>query len=272
MSPVSPGLSASSYGFSADDWSAWDPNEHSPGPDNFMLVENFDGSIVSSVPATKAPLTPAVNPMDLSLPSHFEGYRQSPFRPAQPRELASAAAELQRPSLTRSVASAPPMEQYDQSAKRYPSRGLKRKTSSSVSEEDASSAKRVSPSPPPMDRRGSVEGGHPKKTAHNMIEKRYRTNLNDKITQLRDAVPSLRMTQRQGGADDAEGFTDDDFSSLSQVPKLNKATILSKATDYIGQLESRNRNLETENNALRGRMEGLEMLLMGRTGAASVWN
>jgi len=164
------------------------------------------------------------------------------------------------------------MEQYDQSAKRYPSRGLKRKTSSSVSEEDASSAKRVSPSPPPMDRRGSVEGGHPKKTAHNMIEKRYRTNLNDKIAQLRDAVPSLRMTQRQGGADDAEGFTDDDFSSLSQVPKLNKATILSKATDYIGQLESRNRNLETENNALRGRMEGLEMLLMGRTGAASVWN
>jgi hypothetical protein len=30
-------------------------------------------------------------------------------------------------------------------------------------------------------------GGPPKKTAHNMIEKRYRTNLNDKIAALRDS-------------------------------------------------------------------------------------
>jgi hypothetical protein len=105
-----------------------------------------------------------------------------------------------------------------------------------------------------------------------MIEKRYRTNLNDKITQLRNAVPSLRATQRQAGSD-AEGFMDEDFSGLSQVPKLNKATILSKATDYITELEGRNRNLETENNALRGRMEGLEMLLMARSGATGpVWN
>lgn len=28
--------------------------------------------------------------------------------------------------------------------------------------------------------------------AHNMIEKRYRTNLNEKIAELRDAVPDLR--------------------------------------------------------------------------------
>jgi len=104
-----------------------------------------------------------------------------------------------------------------------------------------------------------------------MIEKRYRTNLNDKITQLRDAVPSLRATHRQGGGSEGESFVDDDVNSLAPVPKLNKATILSKATDYINQLESRNRNLETENNALRGRMEGLEMLLMARTGQP-VWN
>jgi hypothetical protein len=31
------------------------------------------------------------------------------------------------------------------------------------------------------------KGGPPKKTAHNMIEKRYRTNLNDKIAALRDS-------------------------------------------------------------------------------------
>jgi hypothetical protein len=33
----------------------------------------------------------------------------------------------------------------------------------------------------------SKKGGPPKKTAHNMIEKRYRTNLNDKIAALRDS-------------------------------------------------------------------------------------
>jgi hypothetical protein len=32
------------------------------------------------------------------------------------------------------------------------------------------------------------KGGPPKKTAHNMIEKRYRTNLNDKIAALRDST------------------------------------------------------------------------------------
>jgi hypothetical protein len=37
----------------------------------------------------------------------------------------------------------------------------------------------------------SKKGGPPKKTAHNMIEKRYRTNLNDKIAALRDSKSSL---------------------------------------------------------------------------------
>lgn len=120
-----------------------------------------------------------------------------------------------------------------------------------------------------------------------MIERRYRTNLNDKIAQLRDAVPALRhvaqRSEQPGGgsstggskaSEDDDGLFDDEFSGLPPVVKLNKATILSKATEYIAQLERRNRNLATENSALRGRMEGLEMLLDGRPGAASaaVWS
>ena len=31
-----------------------------------------------------------------------------------------------------------------------------------------------------------------KKTSHNVIEKRYRNNLNDKIVELRNSVPALR--------------------------------------------------------------------------------
>ncbi|KAK4125173.1 hypothetical protein N657DRAFT_644008 [Parathielavia appendiculata] len=126
-----------------------------------------------------------------------------------------------------------------------------------------------------------------------MIEKRYRTNLNDKITQLRDAVPSLRLlAQRaknaaEGGSATRAELEDDDDDAAAVAEdgglirettcstsglKLNKATILSKATEYIRQLERRNQGLEAENGALRGRMEGLEMILMSHGGVLGGWN
>jgi hypothetical protein len=40
------------------------------------------------------------------------------------------------------------------------------------------------------------KGQPPKKTAHNMIEKRYRTNLNDKIAALRDSTFSVAQVYR----------------------------------------------------------------------------
>lgn len=69
----------------------------------------------------------------------------------------------------------------------------------------------------------------PKKTAHNMIEKRYRTNLNDKIAALRDSVPSLRVMSRGNGAKD-EDDDPEDLEGLTPAHKLNKATVLSKVS------------------------------------------
>ena len=69
-------------------------------------------------------------------------------------------------------------------------------------------------------------GQHPpvKKTAHNMIEKRYRTNLNDKIAALRDSVPSLRiMTKSARGEDTADDR--EELQGLTPAHKLNKATV-----------------------------------------------
>lgn len=69
------------------------------------------------------------------------------------------------------------------------------------------------------------EGGKPiKKTAHNMIEKRYRTNINDKIAALRDSVPSLRIMSKSARGEDT---TEDreELHGLTPAHKLNKATV-----------------------------------------------
>ncbi|KAK1831090.1 sterol regulatory element-binding protein 1 [Podospora conica] len=103
---------------------------------------------------------------------------------------------------------------------------------------------------------------HPvKKTAHNMIEKRYRTNLNDKIAALRDSVPSLRiMTKSARGEDTTEDR--EELHGLTPAHKLNKATVLSKATEYIRHLEKRNNRLLEENVSMQARISAFEKLFM----------
>ncbi|KAI1175924.1 helix-loop-helix DNA-binding domain-containing protein [Nemania sp. FL0916] len=100
-----------------------------------------------------------------------------------------------------------------------------------------------------------------KKTAHNMIEKRYRTNLNDKIAALRDSVPSLRIMSKSARGEDT---TEDreELHGLTPAHKLNKATVLSKATEYIRHLEKRNSRLMDENSAMQQRIAAFEKLFI----------
>lgn len=87
------------------------------------------------------------------------------------------------------------------------------------------------------------------KRAHNVVEKRYRANLNEKISELRDSVPSLRPA----------GTTNGNGNGKEDAPKqLNKAVILSKATEYIRHLEIRNKRLEEENTGLKNRMRQVD--------------
>ncbi|KAF9887707.1 hypothetical protein FE257_009660 [Aspergillus nanangensis] len=105
-----------------------------------------------------------------------------------------------------------------------------------------------------------------KKRAHNVIEKRYRANLNDKISELRDSVPSLRATKHANG-----GLLDDEEDGVTPASKLNKASILSKATEYIRHLEIRNKRLEDENTALKNRLRQADKAIdQSLTSAASV--
>ena len=77
--------------------------------------------------------------------------------------------------------------------------------------------------------------------SHSIVEKRYRTNLNDKIAELRNSVPALRENGQSPG----------EIGGSAPAFKHNKATILTKAIEYIRLLEKRNTYLEEANDALR---------------------
>lgn len=55
------------------------------------------------------------------------------------------------------------------------------------------------------------------RTAHNDIERKYRTNLKDKIAELRDAVPALQTISEEGGEEDG--------TQPSRAAKISKVCI-----------------------------------------------
>ncbi|XP_070251054.1 sterol regulatory element-binding protein 1 isoform X1 [Myotis yumanensis] len=73
---------------------------------------------------------------------------------------------------------------------------------------------------------GAAQSRGEKRTAHNAIEKRYRSSINDKIIELKDLV-------------------------VGAEAKLNKSAVLRKAIDYIRFLQQSNQKLKQENLSLR---------------------
>ncbi|MCJ1225534.1 hypothetical protein MMC12_002183 [Toensbergia leucococca] len=100
-----------------------------------------------------------------------------------------------------------------------------------------------------------------KRSAHSVIEKRYRMSLNGKIEALRDSVPSLRPTSLISRDDgEADGKTRPSPTVPEPVVKLNKATILAKTTEYIRHLEERNKQICDESQAVRTQLDTFERL------------
>lgn len=98
-----------------------------------------------------------------------------------------------------------------------------------------------------------------KKVAHNAIERRYRNNINDRIRELKNVVPALYKAKikEKGDADDDDNSTESGgeekeiVDGVEVAKKLNKATILRKATEYIEFLKHTNENTEQENQILQ---------------------
>ncbi|CAG8775225.1 15490_t:CDS:2, partial [Dentiscutata erythropus] len=85
----------------------------------------------------------------------------------------------------------------------------------------------------------------PKKVAHNVIERRYRNNINERINDLKNVVPALCHLKNKD---------DDVIEEVDGIPaatKTNKATILRKATEYIVHLKKNNFDLKCENVILK---------------------
>ncbi|KAI0477298.1 HLH-domain-containing protein [Xylariaceae sp. FL0804] len=92
------------------------------------------------------------------------------------------------------------------------------------------------------------------RAAHNDIERKYRTNLKDRIAELRDAIPSLRAIPEDDGDNSPA-------TSSRTAPKVSKGTVLTKATEYIHQLERRNRSVAQKNEELSRRLQAFEQLV-----------
>jgi hypothetical protein len=114
------------------------------------------------------------------------------------------------------------------------------------------------------------------KSAHNIIEQRYRNKINDKFQVLQNSVPTLRVAARRkskkaksGDFNDSELSDDasdediflEDLQGLEPARKLNKGTILTKSIEYIKFLELKNERMKLERDQLimKTRMLGLSI-------------
>lgn len=117
-------------------------------------------------------------------------------------------------------------------------------------------------------RRGRRKATDPDdKVPHNAIERRYRDNINERIATLRAAVPALRdLTPKNNGGSSSllprkprrKGEPEDLVDGVSAATKLNKATILGKATEYIHYLKKRETQLSAEAEGLKELIRSLQ--------------
>lgn len=105
---------------------------------------------------------------------------------------------------------------------------------------------------PSRSRRDFAPSKPGQRVPHNLIERRYRDNLNAQIEELRSNLPTLR---------DAYSCNNDVEDCVVPPRIPSKAVVISSASDYIKQLESEQARLLERNQALVEQVEGLQRLV-----------
>lgn len=101
-----------------------------------------------------------------------------------------------------------------------------------------------------------------RKRGHNAIEKRYRTNLNDRIMNLKESIPPpLNPDDLDTPAVDGEEV-DDKEGKEGTAQKYGKAAILMRAVDYIRYLEDTTHRMGKEAVIMKSRVLAFERLAM----------
>ncbi|KAI9204826.1 uncharacterized protein BJ171DRAFT_90391 [Polychytrium aggregatum] len=110
-----------------------------------------------------------------------------------------------------------------------------------------------------------------RKVAHSAIERRYRNNINDRIAELKAVIPALNASAACPSSDkfargashfgnEHECESDDDceaedssvvIDGVAVAQKINKATILRKAAEYIAHLRRANQVLKDQVDSSR---------------------
>lgn len=96
---------------------------------------------------------------------------------------------------------------------------------------------------------------------HNKVEQKYRDSINNQMEALRKVVPSLSESAR---IDDA------DIEDLPVPSRPSKAVILASATAFIKVQTKEKRELETENDALRQRVQALQAMFDNKCDHCSI--
>jgi hypothetical protein len=105
---------------------------------------------------------------------------------------------------------------------------------------------------PPARTKQHWSGMRRRRLPHNLIERRYRDNLNTQIEALRLSIPSL-AERCLSSSDGEDGYT------MSRLP--SKITVISSANSYIKEQNAEILRLLSDTNALREQVSGLERLV-----------
>lgn len=90
------------------------------------------------------------------------------------------------------------------------------------------------------------------KIRHNIVERRYRDNINAQVDVLRDSiVATMQVKDEQRG-------TSSSYLGADELKRLTKAAVIAAATQQIKRARSNNEKLLEEHRALQAQIQNLE--------------